>query len=206
MRKVTAHIVVLPNPSSLITHDFSTLIFNLTMSNIQRFEPFRELERISNEISQQANSFFNRDSLTTFFNTDFLGGTALSDVAKRFTMGNVFENPLQNAFVPRVDVAEDENNIYFHVELPGMEKQDVSVVVNNDNVLVIKGERKNEFKEEGKHFVRMERGYSTFERSFTLPANVQTEAINAQFDNGVLNITLPKAESSKVKHIAIDVK
>lgn len=176
------------------------------MSNIQRFEPFRELERISNEISQQANSFFNRDSLTTFFNTDFLGGTALSDVAKRFTMGNVFESPLQTAFIPRVDVAEDANNVYLHVELPGMEKQDVNVSVSNDSVLTIKGERKNEFKEEGKNFVRMERGYGVFERSFTLPTNVQTEAINAQFDNGVLNITLPKTEASKPKQIAIEVK
>jgi HSP20 family protein len=176
------------------------------MSNIQRFEPFRELERISNEISQQANSFFNRDALTTFFNTDFLGGTALSDVAKRFTMGNVIENPIQPGFAPRVDVAEDADHVFLHIELPGMEKQDVSVAVSNDNVLVIKGEHKNEFKEEGKNFVRLERGYGAFERSFTLPANVQTEAINAQFDNGVLNITLPKAEASKPKHIAIEVK
>ena len=176
------------------------------MSNIQRFEPFRELERISNEISQQANSFFNRDSLTTFFNTDFLGGTALSDVAKRFTMGNVIENPLQPSFTPRVDVAEDANNVYFHVELSGMEKQDVHVSVTNDNVLVIKGERKNEFKEEGKNFVRMERGYGAFERSFTLPSSVQTDAINAQFEHGVLNITLPKTEASKPKQIAIEVK
>jgi HSP20 family protein len=87
-----------------------------------------------------------------------------------------------------------------------MEKQDVNVSVSNDSILTIKGDRKNEFKEEGKNFVRMERGYGAFERSFTLPATVQTEAINAQFDNGVLNITLPKTEASKAKHIAIEVK
>lgn len=180
------------------------------MSNIQRFEPFRELERISSEMSKavanQANSFFNRDSLVTFFNTDFFGGTALSDVTKRFTMGNLIENPLPTPFALRVDVAEDNDNVFLHVELPGIEKQNVSVNVSNDRVLTIKGERKNEFKEEGKTFLRMERSYGSFERSFTLPANVKTDSINAQFDNGVLNITLPKTEESKPKTIVIDVK
>lgn len=176
------------------------------MSNIQRFEPFRELERISNEMNKQMNSFFNRDALTTFFNTDFFGGTALSDVAKRFTMGNLIENPVAKPFSLRIDVAEDHDNVYLHAELPGMDKNDVSITVSNDRVLTIKGERKNEFKEEGKSFLRMERSYGSFERTLTLPANVKSDAISAQFTNGLLHVTLPKTEESKPKNIEIEVK
>ncbi len=185
-------------------------VVNEARSTFQRFEAFRELERISNEVgskvSSQASSFFTRESLTNLLNTDFIGGTALSEVAKRFTMGNLIQNPISVPFSLRADVAEDHDNVYMHLELPGIEKEHVSVNVSNDRVLTIKGERKNEFKEEGKSFLRMERSYGSFERSFTLPANVKTDSINAQFEHGVLSLTLPKTEESKPKMIAIEVK
>lgn len=176
------------------------------MSNIKRFEPFGNLERLGREMTRQMNSFFNQDSLTTLFNTDFFGGTSLSDVAKRFTTGNVIENPLTRPFAPHTDIAEDDNNIYLHIELPGMDKTDVSVSVADNRTLTVKGERKNEFKEEGKNFIRTERSFGAFERSFTLPANIIADAVEAHFDNGILSLTLPKNEADKLNRITVEIR
>jgi HSP20 family protein len=161
------------------------------MSNITRFEPFREMERMTNEMSRQMESLFRS------FDTD-LGNNAV----RRFFNDNVINRP----FAPRVDIAEDENNMYLHVELAGLAKEDVQVTVSDDRVLTIKGERKNENKEEGKNFVRVERVYGEFARSFQLPDNVKADDIDAKFENGVLNITLPKTEEAKPKQIAVEIK
>ncbi|KHD88441.1 MAG: HspC2 heat shock protein [Bdellovibrio sp. ArHS] len=102
-------------------------------------------------------------------------------------------------FSPAVDM-EDKNDMYLvTVDLPGMKKDQIKIDLN-DNILTISGERKRETKEEGKY---TERSYGRFMRSFTLPSMVSAEKIEARFEDGVLHINLPKAESSKGRSIKI---
>jgi len=109
----------------------------------------------------------------------------------------------RTSFLPDVDIYEDDNKIYVEVEVPGMNKEDVKVKVE-DNVLTIFGEKKQE-KESRKHnYHVVERSYGTFQRSFALPDYVDTEKIKASYDKGVLKIEVPKKESAKPK--VIDVK
>jgi HSP20 family protein len=108
-----------------------------------------------------------------------------------------------NANAMRVNIAEDEKNIVIEAELPGLKKDDVKISVE-DNVLTIRGERKQENEEKKKNYHRVERFYGSFSRSFTLGENVDKENIDAKYENGVLHLTLPKVEPVKnVKEIAI---
>jgi HSP20 family protein len=106
---------------------------------------------------------------------------------------------------PAVDISENDGNIHVDVEIPGMKKEDIKVSLEN-NVLMLKGEKKQEreFKEENCH--RLERRYGSFVRSFELPVPVQADKIKASYKNGVLKIDLPKAEEVKPKEIPIEVK
>lgn len=112
-----------------------------------------------------------------------------------------------NEFSPRVDISEDEKNLFVTVEIPGVTKDDVKVTINDENVLVIKGEKKREFKTEDKerNFIRVERSYGSFQRSFILPDNVKKDNVSAKFDNGVLTITLEKVEPEPPKQIDIPI-
>ena len=101
-----------------------------------------------------------------------------------------------SAYVPRVDISEDTNNIYVHAELPGMSKDDVKVTVADD-ILTIRGEKKHEEKTEDKNYFRIERRFGEFARQFTLPDNVKGDEVHANFNNGVLEITIPKSEPVK---------
>ncbi len=109
------------------------------------------------------------------------------------------------AFTPRVDVTEDNNNLYVHAEVPGVDKNDIKINIVGD-VLTISGEKKSEQKDESKNYYRIERNYGAFTRSFTLPAEVVTDKIAAEYNNGVLNITLPKTEEEKVVEKQIEIK
>lgn len=114
----------------------------------------------------------------------------------RFEMGD---------FSPRVDIAEDEKNVYLHAELPGIERENVKISVSEDRVLTLKGEKSREAKVEGKNYVRSERSYGNFTRSFALPDTIDVENVAAKFENGVLNLTLPKTEPAKPKEVAISI-
>jgi HSP20 family protein len=103
---------------------------------------------------------------------------------------------------PAVDVREDEDNFYVEAELPGMTKDDIELEVEQ-NRLSIRGERKFEKKEEGENYHFMERSYGSFYRSFTLPKNVDADAINAGYKDGMLTVTLPKKEEVKPKKVSI---
>ncbi len=134
-----------------------------------------------------------------------------SGLARRF--GDLFEdfekgiNIEYGGFAPKVDISEDEKNIFINVELPGIRKEDVKVTVNDDNVLTIKGTKKREEtvedKEGDRTFVRVERSFGEFSRSFILPDNVKSDKIDAKYENGVLNLTLEKVEPKKPKEIEI---
>jgi len=103
----------------------------------------------------------------------------------------------------RVDISEDEKNIYIEAELPGMKKEDVKVTVE-DGVLMIRGERKQETEEKKKNYHRVERVYGSFSRAFTLGENINKDNIEAKYEDGVLHLTLPKMEPVKnVKEIAL---
>ncbi|MBI3996978.1 MAG: Hsp20/alpha crystallin family protein [Candidatus Omnitrophica bacterium] len=108
-------------------------------------------------------------------------------------------------WVPKVDIVEEKDRILVRTDLPGMKQEDISVEVEGD-LLTMTGERKHEYeKKEGQAF-RIERSYGTFMRSFTLPSTVDATKVNAAYKNGVLEISLPKREGTKAKHITVDVK
>jgi len=115
-------------------------------------------------------------------------------------------NPtVERIWRPNVDVSEDQDNYYVHVEVPGMKKEDLHIDVEN-HVLVIKGEKKFEKKDEDMSYHRMERQYGTFERRFNLTDEIQIDKIEATYADGILTITLPKAEKVKPRDIEIKVK
>lgn len=131
-------------------------------------------------------------------------------------------------FSPRIDISEDENKIYMSVEVPGIPKEDVNLTINDENLLIIKGEKKTDCKtedakivEEGaeaeaksdeteapkkdKTYIRTERSYGTFSRSFVLPDNIVNESVKANYNNGVLDITIDKKEPEKPKEISVNI-
>lgn len=108
----------------------------------------------------------------------------------------------EGAWLPAVDVSETDSELMVRAELPGMSHEDIEINVQ-DNILTLKGEKKQEKKEEKENFHRLERSYGSFSRSFSLPAGVKPDDIKATFKDGVLQVTLPKAEEAKPKKIAI---
>ena len=109
------------------------------------------------------------------------------------------------AWTPAVDIYEDDNAFLIKLELPEVNRDDVKVNLN-ENTLSITGERRVENEQKRENYHRVERSYGQFYRSFTLPPNVNAEAINAQFKDGVLRLTLPKREESKPKQIEVQVQ
>ncbi len=108
-------------------------------------------------------------------------------------------------WVPAVDVRETNDEIHVATELPGLTPEDVNVTVEN-GVLSISGEKKQEVQEGGDETYHLvERRYGRFERSFTLPRSVNADQVKARFHNGVLTISLPKAEEAKPKKVQIEV-
>lgn len=109
------------------------------------------------------------------------------------------------SFKPRVDIYADDKNVYVQAELPGVDKDKVKVTVNDDNVLTISGEKVFEKKNENETTLRSERSYGNFIRSFILPDNLDKESISAKYENGVLNLSIPKIEPPAPKEIEIKV-
>ena len=110
-----------------------------------------------------------------------------------------------STFSPSVDVNEDNENLYVHAEVPGVDKNDIKISIVGD-VLTISGEKRSEQKDEKKNYYRIERNYGSFTRSFTLPSEVVVDKISAEYKEGVLNITLPKTEEAKIVERQIEVK
>jgi len=107
-----------------------------------------------------------------------------------------------SAWMPPADICETENEIVLHTDLPGIDPQQLDVRVEN-NVLTIRGERQFNSNVEREDFHRVERPYGAFARSFTLSRTVDANKIQAAYKDGVLSITLPKAEQAKPKRIQI---
>ena len=134
-----------------------------------------------------------QDRINRMFNEAFAGSTDFEDEVG------------MSAWRPAVDIFDTDNAMVIKAELPGIKKDDVSIDVKGD-VLIIKGERffDKEIKEED--YYRKERSFGKFQRSFTLPDAVNPEAIKANFKNGVLEIEVPKPEGKKPKQININVE
>lgn len=115
------------------------------------------------------------------------------------------EDIMHTTWSPAVDIYETAGSLVIKAEIPGVDKNDISVEVK-DNSLYLKGERKFEkdIKEENYH--RMERSYGSFTRVFSLPTTVDQDKVKASFKNGVLEITIPKIEEAKPKQISVDVE
>ena len=105
---------------------------------------------------------------------------------------------------PAVDISEDKDNVYVDVEIPGMNKEDIKVSLEN-NVLSLKGEKKHEKEVREEDYHRWERRSGSFARAFELPVSIQSDKISASYENGVMRVALPKAEEVKPKEIPIEV-
>jgi len=110
-----------------------------------------------------------------------------------------------SAWVPAVDVFEDKESLKIVAELPGLKPEDVKITMEN-NTLTLRGEKKQVAEEKTERVHRYERSYGSFERSFSLPNTVDAEKVAAAFENGVLTVTLPKAEKAKPREIAVAAK
>ena len=145
--------------------------------SMTRWEPFRGL----NTLQEQVNRLF-EDS----FSRSRSGHAELA------------------SWAPGVDVYETENELVVKADLPDVQEKDIDVRVEN-NTLTIRGERKFSNEVQDDNYLRIERAYGTFTRSFSLPNTVNTEAIKADYRNGVLSVRMPKREETKPKQIKISV-
>ena len=117
--------------------------------------------------------------------------------------GKDWEAPLPaTAWNPSVDIFENDNEVVFKAELPGMNAKDIEVKLEN-NVLMLKGERRFEKETKEENYHRIEREYGTFTRSFALPTAVNGDKVTAEYKDGILKVVLPKKEETKLKPIKV---
>jgi HSP20 family protein len=117
----------------------------------------------------------------------------------------LWDNDDSQVAEPALDLYEDGNEVVVKAEMPGMTKDDIKISFA-DNVLTIRGEKKQEDEDRGKDYYRSERVYGAFMRRVVLPTEVNAEKARALFKNGVLEIRMPKSESAKKKEIKVDVQ
>src|SRR5215472_13054939 len=146
------------------------------MTPLTRWDPFREFTTL-------------QDRMNRLFRDSF---------------GDREEALTTSTFAPPVDVYEDEHSVTLKIEVPGIDEKDIDVRVEN-NMLTVHGERKFEKEEKEENFRRVERRYGSFTRSFTLPSTVDGERVSANYDKGILKITLPKKAEAKPKQIKVNV-
>jgi HSP20 family protein len=141
---------------------------------IVRWEPFRELSSLQTEMNRLFNAAFDQP-----------GGNG---GARRWT--------------PAMDLVETDEHFVLRADLPGLTESDVNIELE-DNVLTVSGERKAEHESKGEGFYRVERAFGSFSRSLTLPKGIDPEAVEASFENGVLEVRVPKPEERKPRKITI---
>ena len=107
-----------------------------------------------------------------------------------------------STWTPSVDIYENENELVLSAEAPGIEDKDIEIKIEN-NTLSIQGERKIEKETKEENYHRIERSYGSFYRSFTLPTNVNQDNIKAEYDNGVLRISMPKKPELQPKKVKV---
>lgn len=143
--------------------------------NIIKYDPFRDLRNLQDEMNRLFSAGFPRVSN---------------------------QEELSTGWAPSVDIYENENNVVLEAELPGMKREDFELSIEN-NIITLRGERHFEKKDEGDNYHRVERAYGSFTRSFNLPRTVATDEIKAEFNNGVLSVTMPKKAEAKARKIEV---
>ncbi len=146
------------------------------MRTITRWEPFRGVTTLQDQINRLFNDAFERTG----------------------------EQSNLSAWAPPVDIYETEQELVVKADLPDVDPKDLDIRVEN-NLLTIRGERKFEKKVNEESYLRVERSYGSFARSFTLANTVHTDAIKAEYENGVLTLSIPKGEEAKPKQIKVNV-
>ena len=131
------------------------------------------------------------------------GMTDVRDEINRI-FGNLIgeADPEGRFWAPPVDIAEEDERITITAELPGIEKKDVRISIQ-ENVLTLEGEKTRKVEEKDDRFCRCERSYGRFSRSFTLPSKVDADKISADFNDGILMVSLPKVAEAKPRQIEI---
>src|ERR1700722_18843196 len=146
------------------------------MSTIARLEPFRGLSTLHDQV----NRLFNAG------------------------LSNQGDESALTTWAPSVDIYETPNDLVVKADLPDVNEKDIDIRVEN-NLLTIRGERKFEKSVSEENYLRVERTYGAFSRSFSLPNTVNAEAIGAEYKNGVLTVNLPKREESKPRQVKVTV-
>jgi HSP20 family protein len=144
------------------------------MANITRRSPNRTLRSLQREVDSLFDQFFNRS-----------GDEGSSAV-----------------WAPQTDLVETDEDFQLRLDVPGMSKEDIDINLQN-NTLTVSGERTSERTDEGEDYVRVERAFGNFHRTFTLPDAVDHENIEATYEDGVLSINVPKTEESTRRQIEI---
>jgi HSP20 family protein len=137
----------------------------------------------------------------------FRGATTLQEQINRVFgdgVGRTGEESNLTPWAPCVDIYETENELVVKADLPDVNPQDLDIRVEN-NILTIRGERNFEDKVNEDNYLRIERTYGSFSRSFSLASSVNSEAIKADYQNGVLTLSIPKREEAKPKQIKVNV-
>ncbi len=149
-----------------------------------KFNPVRDLLDVEREFSRMFNSLGNRFGIT-----------------RRGDIDEEYDNAV---WMPLTDISEDNDNFYFKADLPGIKKEDVKISYA-DGAISISGERSQEKETKDKKFHRIERSYGKYYRSFNIPTEIKEDKIKAEFKDGQLTITIPKADEVKPKEIDIKV-
>ena len=137
----------------------------------------------------------------------FRGATTLQEQINRVfgdVVGRTGEESNLTPWAPEVDIYETENELVVKADLPDVNPQDLDIRVEN-NILTIRGERKFDDKANEDNYLRIERSYGSFSRSFSLANSVKSEGIKADYQNGVLTLSIPKREEAKPKQIKVNV-
>ncbi len=138
----------------------------------------------------------------------FRGLTTLQDQMNRLFEDTLFrgrsDESALTTWAPAVDIYETENALVVKADLPDVNEKDLDIQVEN-NILTIRGERKFERDVKEDNYLRVERAYGSFSRSFSLGNTVNTEAIKAEYRDGVLTLTIPKREEAKPKQVKVSV-
>jgi HSP20 family protein len=151
------------------------------MTLLTRWEPFREFSGLQDRLNRMNRLF--RESYSP------------EGPEEALTTTN---------FAPPVDIYEDEHNITLKMEVPGIDEKDIDVRVEG-NTLTMHGERKFEKEEKEENYRRIERQYGSFTRSFALPSSVDPSQVSANYDKGVLKVSLAKKAEAKPKQIKVNV-
>ena len=147
-----------------------------------RWDPVREIDSLQGEMNRLFSTFFDTPT-----NRPGNGGTAAS-----------------RRWIPAMDLVEAGEHFVLKADLPGISESDVNIEVEN-NVLTISGERKTEHEEKHEGYYRLERATGAFSRSLTLPEGIDADAVSATFDNGVLEVRIPKPVQAQPRKVQIGV-